>query len=86
MIHIAGTEVTVGWHLRQRCAWCGATLIDVDLERVCVPEGQDAGYATWPAGVLVETGSCYQRVVTHDAENDKLPDGCCALLDPTVTT
>ena len=31
MIHIAGPDVQVGAQLRQRCAWCGALLIDYAL-------------------------------------------------------
>lgn len=35
--HIAGADLTIaGRRMRQRCAWCGAVLIDMDLARVSV--------------------------------------------------
>jgi hypothetical protein len=41
VIHITGVPAQVGPLLRQRCAWCGTLLLDYDLTRVAVPEGQD---------------------------------------------
>lgn len=47
-IHIAGLDIHVGTHVRQRCAWCGEILDDRDLanEKVAVeipkpPPGAD---------------------------------------------
>lgn len=63
--HLAGGEVQYnaedGAHLRQRCAWCGATLIDVNLDRIQVPVGQEGPYPTWPVGGFVETYSPDQQ-------------------------
>ena len=65
--HIAAQHVTVNdRYLRQRCAWCGATLIEYDLHGVAVPEGQDPTPATWPVGALVTV------------DGDRLPDDACA--------
>lgn len=84
MIHIAGPYIEVGPLLRQRCGWCGATLLDYDLNRVAVPEGQDPRPATWEMGVLVEVDGNLSTVVPHN-DGDQLPDGACARLDPAVT-
>ena len=40
VVHIAGNDVQVGSRLRQRCAWCGAVLVDYDLANIAVPVGQ----------------------------------------------
>jgi hypothetical protein len=84
VVHIAGPDVTVGCYLRQRCAWCGAVLVDYDLHRVAVPEGQDPRPATWPVGELVAVDGPASWVVGHD-DGDPLPDGACGSLDPAVT-
>lgn len=84
VVHIAGNWVEVNQHLRQRCAWCGAVLIDQDLTRVAVPVGQDPRPATWPAGELIARDGNWTSVVDHK-DGDLLPDGACARLDPAVT-
>lgn len=84
MIHIAGPYIVIGPLLRQRCAWCGAVLIDYDLTRVAVPLGQDPTPATWGTGQLVDVDGPVSRVVDH-TDGDPLPDGTCAHLDPEVT-
>ena len=53
IVHFAGIEIQIDAKLRQRCAWCGAMLIDYDLDNIAVPEGQDPTPATWPVGALV---------------------------------
>lgn len=74
MVHIAGPEVQVGERLRQRCGWCGALLVDVDLDRVAVlidpasdPRGDLAAArpATWPVGELVAVDGHVSYVVEH---------------------
>lgn len=65
VIHIAGSWLQVGPQLRQRCAWCGATLIDMDLSRVAVPEGQDPTPAKWEPGSLVGVLGNAQWAVPH---------------------
>lgn len=84
VIHIAGPDVQVGQHLRQRCAWCGAVLCEYALDRIAVPEGQDPRPTTWEAGALVAVAGAASWVVEH-ADGDQLPDGACANLDPAVT-
>jgi hypothetical protein len=84
MIHIAGIHVTVDGHLRQRCAWCGTTLIDWALDQIAVPEGQDPMPGTWEAGGLIEVAGPATWQVPHP-DGDTLPDTTCARLDPEVT-
>lgn len=54
--HIAGMDITIaGRRLRQRCAWCGAILIDSDLANVATvtercSHGCDRGQILVPPG------------------------------------
>ncbi|GAA4226100.1 hypothetical protein GCM10022254_09940 [Actinomadura meridiana] len=85
MIHIAGPVIVVHpGYMRQRCSWCGTVLVDYNLERVAVPEGQEPTPATWEFGGLVEVDGGMSTVVPH-ADGEPLPAGACALLDPAVT-
>ncbi len=78
--HIAGSEVQVGSHLRQRCAWCGVVLADYDLECIAVPEGQDPRPAMRAQGALVRRDGCAWFVVEHE-EGADLPDDSCAVAE-----
>lgn len=84
VVHIAGPDVRVNAQLRQRCAWCGALLIDYDLERVAVPEGQDSMPSTWPAGELIAVDGNASWVEPH-TDGDPVPANACAALDAEVT-
>ena len=85
LIHIAGLDVTIGERLlRQRCAWCGATLLDYDLTRVAVPVGQDPRPAIWQLGELIAVDGNGTYSVPHEA-GAELPAGSCGLIDPDVT-
>ncbi|WP_304452882.1 hypothetical protein [Nocardiopsis sp. YSL2] len=83
-VHIAGLLLDIPPHLRQRCAWCGLTLIDYDLTRIAVPEGQDPTPATWPVGglVAVDGNASWQVDLPEDR---RLPDAACYRIDPEVT-
>lgn len=84
VVHIAGLDMQVGPYLRQRCGWCGAVLVDYDLDRVAVPVGQDPRPGTWTPGNLVAVDGSAWYTVPH-ADGDTLPEGSCAKLDPEVT-
>lgn len=84
MIHIVGVHVQVGSLVRQRCAWCGATLLDYDLNRIAVPVGQDPAPAVWSPGALVLVDEGLSVEVPHN-DGHELPDGSCGKLDPEVT-
>lgn len=93
IVHIAGADVRVMDHLRQRCSWCGVLLVDYDLTRVmmAVPEGADPGApSTWPVGALVAVDGHASWVVdpessAEDPEATKLPPEACGLLPPEMT-
>lgn len=84
LTHIAGIDVQVGARLRQRCAWCGAVLIDYDLANIAAPVGQEGRPATWTIGGLVEVDGGLSVAVDHEPEHP-LPDNACAKLDADVT-
>jgi hypothetical protein len=84
VIHIAAVDVRIGQHLRQRCGWCGAVLIDYDLARIAVPVGQDPTPAVWPYGSLVLVAGGISVSVEHE-DGQPLPEGSCGHLDPEVT-
>lgn len=87
--HIAGLEVEIPPHLRQRCAWCGAVLLDYDLSRIAVPVDQldeHGGFrpAVWPAGALVKVDGALSCTVAPSPD-DQLPADACGRIDPAVT-
>lgn len=84
IIHIAGEPIQIGTHLRQRCGWCGATLLDYALDRIGVPAGQDPRPGTWTTGALVAVDGNASYVVNH-TDGDQLPAEACGTLDPEVT-
>lgn len=84
IVHIAGNDLQVGNQLRQRCAWCGAVLVDYALDRIAVPIGQDAMPAMWPVGSLVELDGSASWAVAHD-DGCPLPANACGQLDAEVT-
>lgn len=83
-IHIPAQALRIGQQLRQRCAWCGVTLIDMDLSRVMVPEGQDPMPNTWEPGRLVAVDGRASYLVDH-GDGDRLPPDACGQIDHEVT-
>lgn len=85
-VHIAGCPVQVGTRVRQRCSWCGATLIDCDLARMMVPVGQDPYPAppTWEPGAVIAVDGAASYVYDHE-DGAELPAEACAYIDPAVT-
>jgi hypothetical protein len=87
--HIAANDITIGGQrLRQRCAWCGAILIDYDLTRVAVAvvEGEEPKPpATWPVGGLVRVTGTFPKVSSSLPNTDELPDDACGRIDDEVT-
>lgn len=84
VVHIAGVDTHINHRLRQRCAWCGALLLDYDLANLAVPVGQDSTPATWPVGELVMVDGGLSATVPH-VDGDPLPMDACGRLDPDVT-
>lgn len=84
MIHIAGNDIHIGPYVRQRCAWCGATLIDYNLDRIAAPAGQEGGPSWWPVGDLIAVDGNASWVVDH-TDGDPLPVDSCTRIDTEVT-
>jgi hypothetical protein len=91
VVHITGQAIQIGQHLRQRCAWCGAALIDYQLDRMAFsidptsdPRGDLDPPAMWPFDSLVAVDGAASWTVEHEA-GTPLPAGCCGLLDPEAT-
>lgn len=99
-VHVAGVALTFGPYLRQRCAWCGATLIDLDVSQLAfsIPEGKteeqaradgDFTPATWEITALIAIDGHATYVVdpipSDTGEGFTVPDDCCMRLDPAVT-
>ena len=80
-IHIAGVAVRVGTLLRQRCAWCGDVLIDLDLVNIAVAPNEDGspgdGPGTFAPYALIAVDGLGQWVVPYE-EGSELPLRCCA--------
>lgn len=92
VVHLSGATVFVGTVMRQRCAWCGALLIDDDLAtmQVAVVAGEEPRP---PSGfeentfVAVEGDDRSTKVMwaVPPPPDRRLPEGACAALDPAVT-
>lgn len=91
--HVAGLDVLFqGRWQRQRCAWCGAVLVDNDLSLVAVPipadESEPEPPALWPMGALVRVADLGggARCTSVLDDTDVPPDDSCMVLDPAVTS
>lgn len=89
IVHIAGLDVAVDGRLRQRCAWCGALIEDVDLRNVGVmvdPAEPDKtpSLPSWPVGALLGFADGATWVIEYST-GDTLPAQSCTHIDPTVT-
>lgn len=94
LVHIAGPDIQVGPRLRQRCAWCGALIVDYNLARTLSPCGEACRVsgcrpehhrpATWPVGGLVEVDGGASWTVPHE-DGAELPANACGRLDDEVT-
>lgn len=93
--HIAGHAITLGGkHMRQRCEWCGKTLLDYDLTRVAVmitPGEPPSPPSQYPVGHLIrfDGGASYplnpEDLGVDDLGNVVPPTDACIQLDPAVT-
>lgn len=91
--HLAGDVITFnaeeGQVMRQRCSWCGATLLDVNLSRIAVPEGQDPTYPHWKVGAFVEAHAPDNQggmwAESSWAHPDPVPANSCMRMPLEVT-
>lgn len=80
--HIAGLRLEIDTLIRQRCDWCGALLVDVDLTRVAfATDDPTKTVSTWPPGAQVHVDG----PATWVEEGTKLVATSCAKLDPAIT-
>ncbi len=86
LTHIVGPPVEIDGHLRQRCAWCGAVLDDVELAGVVsIETGEEPRpYPTWPEGAQLRVDGGLRAVVQEseieqDTAADLAPDSCARL-------
>jgi hypothetical protein len=85
IVHIAGPDVRVDDRLRQRCSWCGALLVDEQVDRLMVPVGQRQGLPpVWLCGSMVAVDGGASWEINTD-EDGQLPEHHCGLIDPEVT-
>lgn len=93
-VHWAGAWLRVGPRLRQRCAWCGAILIDVDLDHISrpisdvesiAPDDPTCGFPVWGSGSFILHDGPVWRVVPAPPEDTIAPMHFCIGLDPDVT-
>ena len=83
IIHIAGFPVQIGSKYRQRCAWCGAVLIDGDMscEMVATSDGRRThGPSKYELGALVDVtinGSVTGSAVVAHEDGAQLPANAC---------
>lgn len=98
-VHVAAPTVMVGTLRRQRCAWCGALIDEVDLANVARPlePGEDPAVpwepAKWEFGAHVRVMGTGPRVSTlvepeaHPADPGAftIPYDSCMAVDPWAT-
>lgn len=94
-VHVAGLPLRIGPRFRQRCAWCGAVLIDDDLSQMAFSPGSNPSPSYWEIGGLVavageRSGSrpsflSTGRKIDEETPDDPLPANACARLPDDVT-
>jgi len=77
VVHVAGAWIHFGGWLRQRCAWCGALILNLE---------NGATVAGWPPGHLVAFGLDQSSWDLGHVELAPVPPPrCCLALDPAIT-
>ena len=89
-IHIAGAVVKVGSVSRQRCAWCGELLDELDLKNVAVAPNEDGTYDEPPCGfeplTLIRVDGVNPKSfnsIDHE-DGDQIPAGFCGDDEPRL--
>jgi hypothetical protein len=92
LVHVAGPQITFGSVQRQRCAWCGALIVEHDLASVGVQvqEGESAEHAMegfrrsrWEGLVAVDGN--VKWAVDEPADGQAPERSCMRLLPETVS-
>lgn len=101
LVHLAGAAIRVGSVIRQRCAWCGALIEEMDVALVAVPEGDPAPWELtedggplprWVGLVAIEEhgdgqmfGVVAKWKVDRVEDDDSIPPDSCMALPAEVT-
>lgn len=96
IVHVAGAVVSYSRidldakikTIRQRCAWCGALLIEYEGPPLPFPEGLEPPLTTWENYTMLRVdGPNITPVEREEFPNGKitLPLDSCFLIDQTVT-
>lgn len=94
VIHLAGYHVVLGGRLRQRCAWCGALLVDVELSAEVIgeltPTAMGSGWwmkahGVVPAGVFVRQRRNGSWTEHRWSSAEPMPASACALVADEIT-
>lgn len=94
--HIVGPALTMnsptrGVVQRQRCLWCGALILEMELDRIAVQIPADGSPpqppATWEPGAVIRMEGDNPKIssVVEVGPEDRLPDDACANIDYDVT-
>lgn len=95
IIHFPGPVMTFAMTCRQRCAWCGALIQEIDMANVSIQESSrreerrgmpyDADDFAWFNGLVAidshENGPSMLRAV-EDPADGKAPERSCMMLMP----
>lgn len=82
VVHISSHPCKVGPEIRQRCVWCGESLIEVDLRFIAVKaEHADDPYPTWPTDAFIGKDGGATYVVEPPPDNKVPPTFCGAPSD-----
>ena len=82
-IHIAGAVVQVGSVSRQRCAWCGEMLAELDRNNTAVAPNEDGTYPELTCGfeplklISVEGINPTSYGVVEHTDGEQIPAGFC---------
>jgi len=88
MAHLTGPHLAYGSVVRQRCAWCGASLVDVDIATIAVhppPEDPDDPFSwvsCWPVDRWLHRNDGVSTLVR--TAGGEVPHNSCMNLLPAL--
>ncbi len=96
LTHIASLPLRIENHVRQRCAWCGVALIDVDLSQRPATFNPENFGDMWGGLNVFPVGSMVRVRVLSDGEEqvfvrppnpgNTVPEDACGQLPVELTT
>jgi hypothetical protein len=92
LIHFAAQPLRAANIIRTRCAWCGAMIEEVDLDRTAYtgdenPFVDEEGSPTgrWQGLVAIEAGNPTVKWALPDPEDGKIPSDSCMNIAAEIT-